>query len=299
MTHAEEAKSGSEAERLTQFQLQGNAAENYERWVVPTLTGPWVPPLLDLVEPRAGERVLDVACGTGVVARLAARRVAPGGAVTGVDLNEGMLEVAGRLALPPGVTIDWRQGSALALPFTDRQFDIVGCLFGLMFFPDRLKALGEMRRVLAPGGRVAIGVWTGPSPYFAAQREALARYVSADAASTSAMAFALGDAAELGGLLESAGFRDVVVHLVRRTLRLPAPEDFVLRHLSALPPAELIAAAGEGTRAALVAHMKEATRAYVDGYGLAVPQEINVAIGRCPDAAHGSGAATACSAPRP
>jgi SAM-dependent methyltransferase len=280
MPLADESKSGMEAERLTQFQLQGNAAERYERWVVPFITGPWVPPLLDLAELRAGERVLDVACGTGVVARLAARRVAPSGTVTGLDLNEGMLSVAGQLQLPPGVAIDWRPGSALALPLADGAFDVVLCHLGLMFFPDRLKALGEMHRVLTPGGRVALGVWTGPSFYFAAQREALARYVSAEAASTSAVAFSLGGAVELGGLLEGAGFHDVVVHLVRMTLRLPAAEDFVMRHLSALPPAELIAAAGEETRAALLAHMKAATRAFVGGYGLAVPQEIHVATGR-------------------
>jgi SAM-dependent methyltransferase len=280
MPRKDESNSGSEAERLTQFQLKGNAAERYEQWIVPFISGPWVPPLLDLVELRSGERVLDVACGTGVVSRLAARGVAPGGTVTGLDLNEGMLSVAGRLPLPPGLTIDWRQGSALDLPFADQAFDVVVCQHGVMFFPDRLKALREMRRVLTPGGRVALSVWTGPSPYFTAQREALTRFVSAEAASTSAVAFSLGDAAELGGLLEGAGFRDVVVHLVRMTLRLPAPEEFVLRHLSALPPAEYVAAAGEETRAALIAHMKEATRAYVDGYGLAVPQEVNVAIGR-------------------
>jgi ubiquinone/menaquinone biosynthesis C-methylase UbiE len=280
MTLADEAKSGLEAERLVQFQLQGNAAERYERWLVPFISGPWVPALLDLVELRPGERVLDVACGTGVVSRLAARRVAPSGTVMGLDLNEGMLSVAGRLPLPPGLTIEWRQGSALALPFPDHAFDVVVCQHGLMFFPDRLKALSEMRRVLTHGGRVAISVWTGPSPYFTAQREALARYVSAEAASTSAVAFSLGDAVELSGLLTGAGFRDVVVHLVPLTLRLPTPEEFVLRHLSALPPAELIAAASEDTRAGLVAHIKDATRAYVDGYGLAVPQEVNVAIGR-------------------
>jgi SAM-dependent methyltransferase len=111
MTPADEAKSGSEAERLTQFQLQGHAAERYERWVVPFISGPWVPPLLDLLDLRAGERVLDVACGTGVVSRLAARRVAPGGAVTGLDLNEGMLSVAGRLPLPQYV-----DGYGLAVP---------------------------------------------------------------------------------------------------------------------------------------------------------------------------------------
>jgi SAM-dependent methyltransferase len=270
----------SEAQRLTRFQVQGDAAERYERWAVPFVVGPWVPGLLDLSQPRAGERVLDIACGTGVVSRLAARRVAPGGTVTGLDLNESMLAVARRLPLPPGLTIDWHQGSALALPVADGAFDVALCQQGLQFFPDRLKALGEMRRVLAPTGRVALSVWTGPSPYFVAQREGLARYVNAEAAASSAAAFSLGDAAELRGLLEDAGFRDVVIHHVRMTLRLPAPEDLLLRHLSGLPAGEIVAAAGEAARAALVAHMKDATRAYVDGYGLAVPQEVNVATGR-------------------
>lgn len=280
MTLPGEVKSESESKRLAEFQLHGSAAERYERWIVPFITGPWVPALLDLCELSAGDRVLDVACGTGVVARLAARRVAPNGRVAGLDLNEAMLSLADRLPLPPGLTISWHLGSALALPFANSAFDAVVCQHGLMFFPDRLKALGEMRRVLRPGGRVAVGVWTGASPYFTAQREGLARYISAEAASTSIVGFSLGDAAELGGLLEGAGFVDVSVHLVRMTLRLPPPEEFVLNHLSALPSAELVATASDETRAAFVAHMKEATREYVDGFGLAVPQEINVAVGR-------------------
>lgn len=271
---------GNPAQGLTQFQLQGDAAERYERWVVPFVIGPWAPGLLDLAELRAGQRVLDVATGTGVVARLAARRVAPGGTVTGVDLNEGMLKTARRVPLPPGLTVDWRHGSALALPFPNGVFDVVLCQQGLQFFPDRLKSLHEMHRVLASAGRVTLSVWTGSSPYFVAQREGLARYVSPEAAASSAAAFTLGSGDELRGLLEAADFRGVVIHHVRMTLRLPPPEEFLLGHLSALPVAELVAAAGEDARAALVVHMKEAMRVYVDGYGVAVPQEVNVATAR-------------------
>ena len=264
---------------LTQFQIEADAAESYERWVVPFVLGPWAPALLDIVELRVGERVLDVATGTGVVARLAARRVAPAGLVTGLDLNAGMLEVARRMPLPPGLTIDWRQGSALDLPFADGAFDVVLCQQGLQFFPDKPKALGEMRRVVTSAGRIAVSVWTGSSPYSSALREALERYVGTEAAVSGAVARSLGDADELCGLLNSASFRDVVVHHVRMTIRLPPPEEFVLRHLSATPAARFVAGAGEQARAQLVAHVKEATRAYVDGYGLAVPEQINVATG--------------------
>jgi ubiquinone/menaquinone biosynthesis C-methylase UbiE len=270
-------ETGSGTERLAEWQVQGNAAERYERWVVPFVVGPWAPALLDLAQLRPGERVLDIATGTGVVARLAARRVSPGGTVTGLDLNAAMLEEAKGLPLPPGLTVDWHQGSALALPFADTMYDVALCQQGLQFFPERLKALGEMHRVLVSGGRVAVSVWTGPSPYFVAMREGLARYVSPDAAISGAAAFSLGDAAELRGLVEAAGFQDVVVHHVRQMLRHPPPEEFFLKHLSAVPAADLVAAAGPEVHTALVAHMKEATRAYVDGYGLVVPQEINVA----------------------
>ena len=103
---------GGESQRMVQFQLQGNAAERYERWVVPFVSHPMAIPLLDLADLQPAERVLDLATGTGMLARLAARRVAPGGAVTGLDLNDEMLKAARELPLPPGLKIEWRQGSA-------------------------------------------------------------------------------------------------------------------------------------------------------------------------------------------
>ena len=104
-----------------------------------------------------GDRVLDVGCGTGVLARAAADRVAAEGQVTGLDRNEGMLAVARRLR--PG--IDWRQGDATKLPFADESYDVVVSQFALMYFPDRAAALKEMAAGAAAGGRLAIAVW-GP-----------------------------------------------------------------------------------------------------------------------------------------
>ena len=236
-------------------------------------------PLLDLADLRPGERVLDLATGTGMLARLAARRVTPGGAVTGLDLNDEMLKAARGLPMPPGLRIEWRQGSAQSLPFDDGAFDAVVCQQGFQFFPDRMGALHQMQRILRAGGRVALSVFTGLSPFFMAERDAVARHANAEAARAAAVAFSLGDAEELCDLLKSAGFRDVLVHRVPLTLRLPAPDEFVLQHLSATPLAEMLAGAGSQTRAALVADVEQALSEYIDGYGRAVPQEINVATG--------------------
>jgi SAM-dependent methyltransferase len=139
------------------WQVSGDAAEVYEKCFVPAIFGRWASPLVDAAKVASGDRVLDVGCGTGVLARAAADRVAAESQVTGLDLNEGMLAVARRLR----PKIDWRQGDATKLPFADESYDVVVSQFSLMYFPDRIAALKEMWRVLRPGGRLAIAVW-GP-----------------------------------------------------------------------------------------------------------------------------------------
>ena len=131
------------------------AAEAYEALHVPALFGQWPEAMLDAAAVAVGQRVLDVACGTGVLARAAASRVTPGGSVVGVDLDAGMLAVAARLA--PKVA--WRRANASTLPFPERCFDAVLSQFGLMFFVERPAAIAEMLRVLKPGGRIAVAVW--------------------------------------------------------------------------------------------------------------------------------------------
>jgi ubiquinone/menaquinone biosynthesis C-methylase UbiE len=134
-----------------QWQVAGSAPEVYERELVPAVFGPWAPILVELAHPRTGERVVDIACGTGIVARIAAARIGPTGAMAGVDLNPGMLSVARSVAATnsqPGAPIQWHEASADKLPFPDGSFDIVYCQLGLQFFADRAAALREMRRVL-------------------------------------------------------------------------------------------------------------------------------------------------------
>lgn len=140
-----------EAER---FEVSTEAAEVYEARFVPAIFAEWAPLLVDLAAVRPGQRVLDVACGTGIVARTVADRLAGDGRVVGVDLNEAMLAVARRVC----PDLAWQQGDATALPFPDRSFDVVLCQMALMFFPDRTAALREMARVTHAGGTVALCV---------------------------------------------------------------------------------------------------------------------------------------------
>jgi ubiquinone/menaquinone biosynthesis C-methylase UbiE len=127
------------------------AAQAYESLHVPALFQQWAPIILDSVNALAEDRILDVACGTGVLAREVKARCGDSGSVAGLDAGSGMLAVAKELA----PSIAWQQGLAESLPYEDASFDVVVSQFGLMFFRDRLGAIREMLRILAPGGRLA------------------------------------------------------------------------------------------------------------------------------------------------
>jgi len=136
-------------------QVTATAAEVYDGFFVPALFGQWTDTVLDEAGVAHDERVLDVGCGTGVLACAAHRRVGPGGHVAAVDPNDGMLAVARRAE--PGV--DWRRGVAEDLPFTDGSFDRTVSQFALMFFTEPAAALAEIARVTRRDGSVALAVW--------------------------------------------------------------------------------------------------------------------------------------------
>ncbi len=186
-----------------QGQVTRSAADVYEEFFVPALFAPWPAPVADAAGIGPGQDVLDVACGTGVLAREAARRVRPDGTVIGLDRNDGMLAVARRKA----PEIEWRQGRAEVLPFADGRFDAVVSQFGLMFFEDRVLALTEMWRVLKPGGRLAVAVWDAleRTPGYAAMTALLQRLFGEQAAAALRAPYCLGDPGELAALAAQAG----------------------------------------------------------------------------------------------
>jgi ubiquinone/menaquinone biosynthesis C-methylase UbiE len=201
-------------------------AEIYDSWFVPVLFAPVAEQMVHgtALPPRA--RVLDIACGTGIVARTVAARLQGQGQITGLDLNPAMLRVARRISAAAGLEIAWSQGDAQALPFPDASFDIVFCQQGIQFFPDRAAAVAEMYRVLAPGGEAAVACWRGlaRNPFFAHFAQAVQQRVGSDALTTP---FVLDDPRELSGLLQQAGFQDVSVEPIAFTAIYTEPQRFV------------------------------------------------------------------------
>jgi ubiquinone/menaquinone biosynthesis C-methylase UbiE len=265
------------------WQLSGNAYERYERDLVPALFGPWAQDLIALAAPQPEERGLDVACGTGVVARLMAPAVGATGKVVGLDGNPGMLAVARALAPSLGAMIEWREGDALALPFAEAVFDLVCCQQGVQFFPDRLAALREMYRVLVPGGRLALNVWRAieHNPVALAMAKALGRHVSPEAEAFRHRPFALGDAETLRALVVGAGFGEVIIRPVVKVLRFPSAEAFVQRYSAGAGGlAQMVAQVDDQARAALLREVSAAVQAYVDADGLAMPKASHLVTAR-------------------
>lgn len=257
----------------------GSAPENYERYFVPAIGEPVARDLVDGAALRAGERVLDVACGTGVVARLAAEQVGETGTVAGLDSNPGMLAVA-RSVTRAGIFIDWHEAGAEAMPLPDDAFDVVLCQMGLQFMADKLASLTEMRRVLAPGGRLLLNAPGPTPPPLAVMAEALATHVRSEVAGFVHAVFSLHDTEELRRLLDGAGFTDVVVDRHLKTLRLPPPQDFLWQYIHSTPMADAVAQVGEEARAELEQQMVAGCEPFVHDGALIVEVGLLTAIAR-------------------
>jgi SAM-dependent methyltransferase len=264
------------------WQLTGSGPEAYERYIVPAFMAT-SQELVALAALQRGERVLDVACGTGIVARLAAQVVGPAGRVVGADVNEAMLGMARTVSQQPnGTKIEWRQSDAAALPFPDAAFDVVFCQYGLEFFADQAAGLRQIARVLVPGGRLVLRVWRAleRQPFYVALLKALERHVRAGVGAPILKAFTLADAATLRALVVGAGFRQVHIRLTTNPLRYPSVEEYVLGYLRVfLSVASDVAAMMDDTRrTALLQDVTTALRADVDDDGLATPTESHVVV---------------------
>ncbi|NMR28254.1 methyltransferase domain-containing protein [Crystallibacter degradans] len=214
------------------FQLEEAAAEAYEAKFVPAMFAEWAQQLVAAVGVSPGQRILDVACGTGIVARTAAE-IAGAGAVTGVDINPAMLAVAARVR----PEISWVQGDAAALPVQDGTFDVVLCQMALMFFPDAVAALREMCRAAVDGGTVAVAVpgRLEDQPGYGPFVELVSRHAGSGAMSVLGAYWACGDLEELKRLFAQAGFPEVESHTHIGKAKYSSAADFVAVEVESTP----------------------------------------------------------------
>ena len=258
------------------WQMNTDGPETYERYIVPTWMADWTSDLIDAGGVGPKKRVLDVACGTGIIARKAAGLVGPDGRIAGVDLNEGMLRVAGRCAGEEGVTtIEWYQSDVTGLPFSSGEFDTVLCQQGLQFFPDKAAALREMKRVLAPHGRLALSVWgrSEKCPHVIAICDVFTEFFGEDSTTIFRVAGSLSNPRVLENLVLDAGFSTIHIRSEVKIARHPSLTELLPAYFSVFPVATQIAAMSEEERTRMFRCIETKLAAWREGDGLAVPTE--------------------------
>lgn len=225
-------------DHINKGQVNTSAADIYDEFFVPALFQEWTDRVVDAANIQAGQHVLDVACGTGVLSRTLAERVGENGSVIGLDVNEGMLAVANR-ASPK---IEWKQGNAEDLPFEDDSFDGVVSQFALMFFDNRQKAIQEMMRVLKPGGQMAVAVWDSldNTPGYAAMVDLLLQLFGEDAANGIRAPYILGNKDELTSLFNNADVKKFEIKTLHGKARFPSIESWVFTDIKGWVLADMI-----------------------------------------------------------
>ncbi|MBK8138344.1 MAG: methyltransferase domain-containing protein [Chloroflexi bacterium] len=250
------------------WKVTGTLPEIYEQVFVPAAMRRWATRLIDFLEMKHDQRILDIACGTGAATHLLAERCGYPGQVVGYDLSPEMLAIA--QAKRPDTAIDWQLGDASHLPFLDESFEIVTCLFGFMFFEDRVANLREMYRVLAPGGQLAVLVWGAieRNPGFFAVAKGFGRHVSADASNSIRSSFVLGDIQQMQSIAAGADLRDASVQAISTLAHFPSVE-FLVHGYGAMLQAEI----DEATHSRLLNDIAVMLQAYLVPGGLVFPME--------------------------
>ena len=258
----------------------GDAAQNYERYFVPNIGAPVADTLLAAAELRTGERVLDVACGTGIVARRAAEEVGPSGAVTALDLAPDMIDVAKSLPAPDGAHIEWHVGNAESLPFEDGSFDVVLSQMGLQFMGDRPAVAAEFARVLDTGGRLLINTPGAIQPEFELLEKAIIENLNPDLGGFVRAVFSMHDPNEHASLLKKAGLKDVSASVSKVALRLPPPGDFLWQYINLSPMGPFVAQLPEEAKEATERQVVETLGPYVVDGTLPIDQPMVTATAR-------------------
>ncbi len=258
------------------FHLSTTAAEAYENQKVPSVLRPLAEATLDAISRPIGSRLIDIACGTGIIPKLLVERLSGERRIVGTDLNPAMIEVARRTMPRSPHTVDWFACDVAELPLGDAEFDVAFCQQGLQFFPDKPAGLSEIRRVLAPEGRLILTCWGAISPLFQAIADSLKARVSERSASQALSPFSLRDGDVIASLLTDAGFRIVetsslLLHRKLRPARAAIREDILTS-----PYEGELREKGDATIELVVADVHAALAQYRRGEDLVIPLEAHL-----------------------
>jgi ubiquinone/menaquinone biosynthesis C-methylase UbiE len=260
--------------------LSVDAAQHYEHQTVPTVMRSHTEALLQQIALHSGERILDLACGTGLVTRLLVTKFPTVASVTGVDINPAMLALARRLMPATSIPITWQESDACTLPFPPASFEVVVCQQGLQFIPDKLAALQEMKRVLVPGGRLALTVWSAPHRNTAAIAALLRRHVHEVAATQALLPFAWHDAEVLQQCVEEAGFHEIRLTVLTSNTRLSASPEAILAFIDQVASRSDFRTEIEAVRSVLAQEVTEALHVYREEEEFVMPSTAHLVQAR-------------------
>ncbi len=253
-------------------------AENYDEVLVPVIFQPWAKELIRSAPPWDGVNFLDLGCGTGAVTREVATSGISAASLTGVDMTAGMLDVARKRAKEAGIKADWVKADATSLPFPDGRFDLAYCQQALQFFPDPIKALTELRRVLVDGAKVAFCVTTDLSdnPLLRSQAAAMDKYIGEAAGASVRAISSLSDGAQLRSFFRDAGFKSLNVEKVCLTLFHPDGYEYAAGAMGGMHTGDKLLELSAEQRDACFEEFLTGLGEYFDGKSMRFPHVSNV-----------------------
>ncbi len=253
------------------WQLSGDGPDAYEKYIVPAYTGAWAKEIVNRACLGVGEKILDVACGTGLVARTASEKQNSSDLIYGIDVNEVMVKKAREIE----ANINWHHSDVTDMPFPDNKFDVIFCQQGLQYFPDSSLALKEMKRVLIENGRILLSVWRPIeySPFYESLCKVLEKYINAKAASMLSGAFSFGDDKKLKTIFANAGFSSININIVVKQMSYSPFEEFVMGGIMATPFFKDIQQMQKSKREEMLLEIYKSNQDYIDDNGLVAPLE--------------------------
>ena len=254
------------------YRLTEHAVEAYEAEKVSSIFAPLAEATLARFAIDRADRCLDVACGTGIMARTIRSRFGPSVAITGVDLNDIMIAKARDMTDDLPGCFDWHVCDVTDIPVPTCGFDYVFCQQGVQYFPDVPNALAEMRRVLATGGKMVLTVWASPNDYFLAQSAAMKKFVSREAAEKALAPFASPAARELPDLLKHIGFGQVAAEKVTIERVIADAENGIRKDVLGSPLRPMVEEKNPHTLTEVVAHILSKCAGYMRNGDLIIPQ---------------------------